>query len=227
MNQNDLQFYNKELNGLTVINTFTQDTTKVEVSVKKIWEDNSIQAQRRPESVIIVLKANGKENLRYELSEQTAEAVTENTWTYTFKDLPKYDAYNNIIEYTVDEEEKIKGDLYFYTSKIDGTTITNTFKRPTDTIRIEVNKEWVDYDNAYEKRPNSIRLEVKSVENSTGSETIEQYANITKDDNWKAIFTDLPKYDANGQEIEYRVDEKEVMENDLFYYEKEIGEVVR
>ena len=226
VNQNDLQFYNKELNGLTVINTFTQDTTKVEVPVKKIWEDNSIQAQRRPESVIIVLKANGKENLRYELSEQTAEAVTENTWTYTFKDLPKYDAYNNIIEYTVDEEEKIKGDLYFYTSKIDGTTITNTFKRPTDTIRIEVNKEWVDYDNAYEKRPNSIRLEVKSVENSTGSETIEQYANITKDDNWKAIFTDLPKYDANGQEIEYRVDEKEVMENDLFYYEKEIGEVV-
>lgn len=226
VNQNDLQFYNKELNGLTVINTFTQDTTKVEVPVKKIWEDNSIQAQRRPESVIIVLKANGEENQRYEFSEQTADTVTENTWTYTFKDLPKYDAYNNIIEYTVDEEEKIKGDLYFYTSKIEGTTITNTFTKPTDTIRVEVNKQWVDYDNAYEKRPNSIRLEVKSVENSTGSETIEQYTNISKDDNWKAIFTDLPKYDANGQEIEYRVDEKEVMENDLFYYEKEIGEVI-
>ena len=225
MNSNDLQFYNKEVNGLTVINTFTQDTTKVEVPVTKIWEDNEIQAQRRPESVIVILKANGIENQRYELSEETADAVSGNTWQYTFTDLPKYDEYNNIINYTVEEEEKVTGDLYFYTTKIDGTTITNTFTKPTDTIRIEVNKEWVDQDNAYEKRPNSIRLEVKSVENGTGKETVEQYVNVTKDDNWSATFTNLPKYDEDGQEIVYTVDEKEVMENDLFNYEKEIGEV--
>ena len=225
MNSNDLQFYNKEVNGLTVINTFTQDTTKVEVPMTKIWEDNEIQAQRRPESVVVILKANGIENQRYELSEETADAVSGNTWQYTFTDLPKYDEYNNIINYTVEEEEKVTGDLYFYTTKIDGTTITNTFTKPTDTIRIEVNKEWVDQDNAYEKRPNSIRLEVKSVENGTGKETVEQYVNVTKDDNWSATFTNLPKYDEDGQEIVYTVDEKEVMENDLFNYEKEIGEV--
>ena len=225
MNSNDLQFYNKEVNGLTVINTFTQDTTKVEVPMTKIWEDNEIQAQRRPESVVVILKANGIENQRYELSEETADAVSGNTWQYTFTDLPKYDEYNNIINYTVEEEEKVTGDLYFYTTKIDGTTITNTFTKPTDTIRIEVNKEWVDQDNAYEKRPNSIRLEVKSVENGTGKETVEQYVNVTKDDNWSATFTNLPKYDEDGQEIAYTVDEKEVMENDLFNYEKEIGEV--
>ena len=225
VNSNDLQFYNKELNGLTVINTFTQDTTKVEVPVTKIWEDNDIQAQRRPESVIIVLKANGQDNKVYELSEETADAVTENTWTYTFTELPKYDEYNNIINYTVEEEAKNTDDLKFYTGKVDGYTITNTFTKPTEPISIEVNKEWVDQDNAYEKRPNAIRIEVKSVENGTGKETVEQYANVTKDDNWSATFTNLPKYDENGQEIVYTVDEKEIQENDLFHYEKHIGEV--
>ena len=219
VNNNDLQFYNKTISGLTVTNTFTQDTTKVEVSVTKIWEDNEIQAQRRPESVVIVLKANGIENQRYELSEETAETVNDNTWTYTFKELAKYDEYNNIINYTIEEEEKTQGDLKFYTSKVDGYTITNRFTRPTDTIRIEVHKEWVDQENAYEKRPNSIRLEVNQGENVIQSEV------VTQDENWSATFIDLPKYDENGQEIEYTVDEEEVMENDLFNYEKEIGEI--
>ena len=249
VNSNDLQFYNKEIKGLTVINTFTQDTTKVNVPVTKIWEDNEIQAQRRPGSVIIVLKANGAEAQRYELSETSAETVNENTWTYTFKDLPKYDKYNNIINYTVEEKEKTPRDLKFYTSKVEGTTITNTFTRPTDTINIEVSKKWEDQEDKYKKRPVSIRLQVKTTgengtepnsnnvqtgtteqsntnENSTTNtnEIVVQSAVVTKEQNWTYTFTKLDKYDENGQEIAYTVDEEEVMENDLYYYGKEVGE---
>ena len=219
VNNNDLQFYTKKLEGTTVTNTFTQNTEKVEIQVKKIWEDNEIQAQRRPESIIIVLKANGVENQRYELTKENADTSDENTWTYTFTELPKYDEYNNIINYTIEEEEKTQGDLKFYTSKIDGTTITNTFTRPTETIRIDVNKNWEDQENVYNKRPTSIKLEVKQGDNVVKS------AVVTQDDNWQTTFTDLPKYDENGQKIEYTVDEEEVSPNDLFYYEKHIGEV--
>ena len=219
VNNNDLQFYTKKLEGTTVTNTFTQNTEKVEIQVKKIWEDNEIQAQRRPESIMIVLKANGVENQRYELTKENADTSDENIWTYTFTELPKYDAYNNIINYTIEEEEKTQGDLKFYTSKIDGYTITNTFTRPTETIRIDVNKNWEDQENVYNKRPTSIRLEVKQGDNVVKS------AVVTQDDNWQTTFTDLPKYDENGQKIEYTVDEEEVSPNDLFYYEKHIGEV--
>ncbi len=219
VNNNDLQFYTKKLEGTTVTNTFTQNTEKVDIPVKKIWEDNEIQAQRRPESIMIVLKANGVENQRYELTKENADTSDENTWTYTFTELPKYDQYNNIINYTIEEEEKTQGDLKFYTSKIDGTTITNTFTRPTETIRIDVNKNWEDQENVYNKRPTSIRLEVKQGDNVVKS------AVVTQDDNWQTIFTDLPKYDENGQKIEYTVDEEEVSPNDLFHYEKHIGEV--
>ncbi len=268
VNSNDLEFYNKEIKGLTVINTFTQDTTKVNVPVTKIWEDNEIQAQRRPESVIIVLKANGAEVDRYELStkdeiietepvnnstensninknnmqesigvnnETKANGNTSNTWGYVFKDLPKYDEYNNIINYTVEEKEKTPRDLKFYTSKVEGTTITNTFTRPTDTISIEVSKKWEDQEDKYKKRPVSIRLQVKTIgengtepnsnENNT-NEIVVKSAVVTKEQNWTYTFTKLDKYDENGQEITYTVDEQEVMENDLYYYGKEVGEVI-
>ena len=219
VNSNDLQFYTKQIDGTTVTNTFTQNIDKVDIQVNKIWEDNAIQAQRRPKSVIIVLKANGQESERYELSEESAETVNDNTWTYTFTELPKYDEYNNIINYTVEEKEKNTGDLKFYTSKVDGTTITNTFTRPTDTINIEVNKVWKDQENIYSKRPVSIRLQVKN------GETVVKDEVVTKENNWLATFTKLEKYNENGQEIQYTVDEKEVLSNDLYYYEKEIGEV--
>src|SRR5699024_4372069 len=128
------------------------------------------------------------ENQRYELTKENADVSDENIWTYTFTELPKYDQYNNIINYTIEEEEKTQGDLKFYTGKVDGTTITNTFTRPTDTIRIGVNKKWEDQDNVYNKRPTSIRLEVKQGEMVIKSEV------VTQDDNWQATFTDLPKY---------------------------------
>ena len=201
----------------------------VNIPVTKIWEDNTIQSQRRPESVIIVLKRNGVEERRYELSEGTAETSDENTWTYTFKDLPKYDQNNNIIQYTVEEKEKNAGDLKFYTSKVDGTTITNTFIKPTDTISIEINKKWEDQENIYDKRPVSIILEVKAKQNNETqdgtNEVVVVDKAVTKENNWSATFTNLPKYNENGEEIQYTVDEEELLPNDLFNYEKEAGKV--
>ena len=219
VNKNDLQFYTSKIEGTTITNTFTQNTETVNVEVTKIWEDNEEQAQRRPESVIIVLKANKEEKQRYELSSSTANTANENTWKYTFTNLPKYDEHNNIITYTVEEQEKDAGDLKFYTSKIEGTTITNTFTKPKDTISIDVNKNWEDQGNIYNKRPISVRIQVKNGGVIVGSQV------ITKEDGWKARFTGLPKYNENGQEIVYTVDEEEVLTNDLFNYEKEVGAV--
>ena len=213
VNSGDLQFYNKNLSGLTVTNTFTQDTTKVNVPVTKVWVDNEEQSSRRPESVMIVLKANGAEKERYELS------GSGDTWNYTFEGLPKYDEHNNIINYTVEELEVNKGDLKFYNSTVDGTTITNTFRRPSDVISIEVTKNWEDQENVYGKRPVSVRVNVKN------GEEVVQTEIVTKDNLWKHTFTNLPKYDENGREIVYTLSEEEVMANDLFYYTGEVGNI--
>ena len=212
--QGDLKFYNKTINGLTVTNTFTQDTTKVEIPVTKVWIDTEEQKERRPESVIVVLKANDVEERRQEIT------GTGDTWQYTFKDLPKYDEFNNIINYTVEEEEVNSGDLKFYSSTVDGTTITNTFTKPNDVISLEVHKQWQDQENIFGKRPVSVRVNVKN------GEEIVQTAVITKDGSWEYKFVNLPKYDKDGKEIEYKVEEEEVLENELCYYTGNSGEVI-
>ena len=213
VNPGDLQFYDKNISGLTVTNTFTQDTSTVDIPVTKVWKDNEVQSARRPSSVIVVLKANGEEEARQEIT------GTGDTWNYTFEDLPKYDEYNNIINYTVEEVEKTSGDLKFYSSSVDGYTITNTFTRPEDTVSLTVNKVWEDQENVYNKRPLSIRVNVRD------SKGLVQTTIITKDNKWEHTFTNLPKYDENGVEIVYTVDEEEVIENDMFYYSGTAGSV--
>ena len=60
---NDLMFYEKEVNGLIVINTFQVPNERIDVKVNKVWVDNDIQEARRPESVVLVLSKKVDANL--------------------------------------------------------------------------------------------------------------------------------------------------------------------
>ena len=102
-------------------------------------------------------------------------------------------------------------------------TITNTFTRPQDVIEIPVTKVWNDNNNEAEKRPESItfvltgngqeyELTLESVNIPNGS-TVGQ---------WTGTFTNLPKYDDNGDEIEYTLDEKDL--NNEFYQKTDINQ---
>ena len=107
--------------------------------------------------------------------------------------------------------------MKFYTKTIEGTTITNTFTVPEDKVELTVNKVWSDNDNTNGKRPESIKLLVKN-----GTQTVAEQT-VTSNDNWKYTFTNLPKYDSQGVEIVYTVDESEVNTDDLKFYTKEIN----
>ena len=224
VNSSDLQFYEKEIQGTTIINKFTQNTDKIDITVTKKWVDNEIQSTNRPESIIIQVKNGMKIVASQEITKENSVVVDgekdNSTWQYTFKGLPKYDELNNLINYTVDEVEKESGDLDFYKKQISGTTITNTFTKPIDTIEITVRKEWVDQNDIYSKRPDTINLQVKN-----GEEVIAERT-VSKEDNWEYTFTGLPKYNDNGQEIVYTVDEEETKSGDLYYYTKEVGNVI-
>ena len=154
-----------------------------------------------------------------EITKENAKKDDSSVWEYTFEDLPKYDNLNNIINYTVDEIEKNSGDLEFYTKQITGTTITNTFTRPEDEISITVNKEWEDQDDIYQKRPEAVIIEVKQGENVVAEKP------VTKIENWQCTFTGLAKYDEDGQEIQYQLDEKEMQNEEMKYYTKVIGNI--
>ena len=77
---------------------------------------DSNQDGKRPESITVILLANGTEKTR-----QAVTADEAGNWTYTFKDLPKY-ANGQEITYTVAEEE-----VTDYTTTYDGSNITNSY----------------------------------------------------------------------------------------------------
>ena len=187
-------------------NTFVPFDEKIDIPVEKVWQDGGNAAGKRPESITVVLKdEDGQVGDPQELNEG-------NDWKTTFEDVAKYDEYNNVISYTV--EETVNGDnAKFYTQVggmtiVDGVyTLTNKFEVPNDQITIPVEKTWNDNENAAGKRPASIDVVVKG---SDGSETP---VTLEADKNWKAD-VNVAKYDTKGNEITYTVEE--VTKNEFY-----------
>ncbi len=170
--------YESEVDGFNITNT--QETTKV--SGEKKWDE--VDSQYRPDSIIVQLLANGEE-------EETVEVSNETDWIYEFTDLAKYDKDGKEIDYTVEELDVPAG----YESEVDGYTITNTQK----STEISGTKTWLD-DNS-EDRPEVISVQLKN-----GEEVVDQQE-VTAEEQWEYTFTDLAKYDKNGEKISYTVDE--------------------
>ena len=103
----------------------------------------------------------------------------------------------------------------------DTHTITNTFRVPTDTVNVTIQKVWNDSNNATLARPESIVLKILKGE----QEITRQIVTGNKTANtWEHTFTQLAKYNENGNEIIYTVDEEEVNPNDLLFYTKSINQ---
>ncbi|MFV0946497.1 Cna B-type domain-containing protein, partial [Bacillus pacificus] len=100
------------------------------------------------------------------------------------------------IKYTV-SEVKVDG----YETKVEGTTITNTYKN-TDKTEVSGKKVWDD-NNAID-RPLSIKVDL--LQNGKVIDTKE----VSVATNWKYTFEKLRVYDANGVAYKYEVKEQPV-----------------
>ncbi|WP_280147333.1 Cna B-type domain-containing protein [Bacillus cereus] len=186
--------YETKVEGTTITNTY-KNTETTELNGKKVWEDYNNKFGKRPESITVQLLQNGTE-----FQTKEVKADKEGNWNFSFKDLPKYDGQGNEIKYTV-SEVKVDG----YETKVEGTTITNTYKN-TETTELNGKKVWEDYNNKFGKRPESITVQL--LQNGTEFQTKEVKAD--KEGNWNFSFKDLPKYDGQGNEIKYTVNEVKV-----------------
>ncbi len=203
VNQGDLKFYAKSINGDTITNTFKVPNDTKEITVTKIWNDNNDQANKRPNNITLQVKQADKV-----VKEQVITSAED--WKYVFE-VPKYNENVDEIRYTVDEKEIPQ----FYDKTINSHTITNTFTVPEDTKKITVTKVWDDNNNQKGKRPETILLLLKG-NNEIYSQTV-SVAN-----SWKHTF-EVPVYDNNANKISYIADEAEANENDLEFYLKTVN----
>ena len=217
------KFYSTSIDqeSKTVTNTFSVPDEKTSVTVRKVWNDNNNIAQKRPESVTLILSASGSEVARQTLTSSNAIESATNTWEYTFNNLKKYDANGNEIEYTLSEENL---NNKFYTSEVnqENKTVTNTFSVPGETVSVTVTKTWNDNNNEAGKRPTSITLKVSGNGKNYTQEVTEANADSSNSNNWVYTFNDLPKYDGNGDEIAYTVDELDL--NNDFYIKSSVNQ---
>ena len=180
--------YEATVSGYNVTNSHTPETTSV--SGSKTWVDNGNAYNSRPESITIILKADGEE-----VDSKTVTA--ENDWAWSFENLPKYKDQGTEIVYTI-EEAAVEG----YDTVINGTDVTNTYN--PGTINIPVTKVWDDADDQDGKRSASVTVELVADKEATGKTVTLSEAN-----DWTDQFTDLPAY-VGGVKVDYTVKEVEI-----------------
>ncbi len=170
------------------------DIEVTEITVEKKWADNNDAYETRPESITVTVTGSDGSTYTLTLSE-------ENDWSDTLSELPKFDSTGAEITYSVTEAEieNYDGDVV---DNGDGTyTITNTLTGETE---ISVEKEWIDNNNAYETRPESITVAI------TGSDESTYTLTLSEENDWSDTLSELPKYDSTGTEITYTVTEAEI-----------------
>ena len=158
-----------------------------EVPVLKEWNDANDQDGIRPESVFVILMADGVPVAEAELNEG-------NAWFYTFVELPVYDKGEKIT-YTIHElevpgyESVINGDAE------NGFDIVNLHE-PEKTYAT-VLKVWEDDEDNDGKRPQSI----VAILNADGEALYN--VELSEGNNWTATVEDLPAYRDGGIPVAY------------------------
>ncbi|PXW83624.1 putative surface anchored protein, partial [Pseudogracilibacillus auburnensis] len=181
----DVDGYKSTVTGDAADGFIVTNTEITSISGTKTWLDD--ESEERPEAITVKLLANGDVVKTTQVNEAT-------DWKYEFTDLVKYDESGNEITYSIDEVA-VDG----YETTIDDYDITNLRIGKTE---VTGTKTWLDDDS--ESRPASITVYLLA-----NGEQIDE-VDVTKESDWKYEFTELPKYDEQGKEIEYTVDEKAV-----------------
>ncbi len=201
---------------------FTVRNEKVtQLTVTKVWHE--VPAEKKLEVVVRLYRYTNDLNA---LEPGTSAALNAgNNWTYTFADLPQYEAETDAKYIYVAREVSVGGTLVehlnYEITHTDGEQRDGTFHTVyTTTIAnvgrtdIPVTKTWLDNGNAYGTRPDTLTLTLyRRIEG--GAEVVvrevtppaESWTKDEETDTWTYTFADLPIADKDGNWYIYRVAE--------------------
>ena len=165
------------------------------VNGTKTWAGDVGHEDARPANITVTLYADGTKN-----AEQVVCADANGNWTWSFTDLPKYNAGQEIV-YTIGETP-----VQDYTASITGDAatgfnITNTYE--PELVTVSGTKTWVG--DKETNRPASITV----ILYADGTKTAEQVVSSDANGKWSWSFANLPKYSA-GKAIVYTIGEVKV-----------------
>lgn len=171
----------------------------VELTLEKRWEDYGNVLGLRPDVVIYKLIANGdKENsIDITLSSGNESSDDVNHWIKNIE-VEKYDDAGVEIIYTIEEEPITIDSHLYYSSNINGYSITNTLSK-----EITITKKWIDNNNSYLTRPSNITIKV--LQNGTEYKQVIITGDYSTNEWFNKII--VPVYDSEGNEYSYTLEE--------------------
>ena len=199
--------------GLVVTNTHTTET--IDLTMTKVWNDQNDQDGLRQlvsDTGLVFYLYQGVTVYR-----TTSCTSTDDTWTYTFEDLPKYCGSGALCVYTISEPQPLTG----YTPSYNQSILTVTNNHTPETVTVQGSKTWADNDNRAGKRPGTIYIQLwKDNAPYTGVSDFRKAITAATEEiagtAWSWKWEGLPKYE-NGKEIEWSVFEENVSEYQTTY----------
>lgn len=206
--------------GATVYRIFKQRMNTIAGNI--IWEDWNNKNLSRPENVNLYIKGSDGKTYSYVITGNHSQNTSVNRWPYSYN-LPKYDSNGKAIVYTVSQDKAISQEkgLSYQEPLINGYDITNKITNmiinTEDYFQIPVTITWDDENDFYGFRP-----ETATIQLLRNGEVIK-----TADVSDSYTFTELLKYDENGDKYVYTIqasDEKRYtkVENNSAPYNKTV-----
>lgn len=183
------------------------------VKITKHFEDNRNREGKRPNKVKVGLYSEN--NLNDAIL--TADLDDSNSWEYTFEDLDKFDINTKQpIKYTIKEidlSDDYKAEVSIVQEGDNAELkLTNTLKYENFKREITVNKKWIDPEGITSH--DTIAIELYRNDDLDNPLTTQQIKNNEK----STTFTNLLKYDSQGNEYSYII--KEMWKNILQMYQR-------
>ncbi len=207
---------------------------RASIEIIKEWQDYNNQYQLRPSNISLnVYRRTNQSNWKlltsgtdYNLSDWTKNG---NTWTTLISGLERIDSNGDIYYFKVEEVALNYYNVTYSRTSVSANdenrqvTITNELKH----VDIDVTKNWEDYSNAYELRPNAIDFNVfrRTDENNWEKLTKNTHYKVawTKNGNtWNASITELLGVNSQGQPYFFKVEEQEAT-----YYKNPAAQIVK
>lgn len=158
-----------------------------------VWDDEDDQDGRRPNSVTVRLKQNGKEVA-------SKKVTAADGWAFSFDGLVDTDSTGQAVKYTV-EQDAVDG----YATAVDGDmaggfTLTNTHVPARTAAKVSI--KWDDKDDADKLRPGSVTVRLLADGVDTG-----KTLTLSAADGWTGSFAGLDVYRDHGTAIVYSVEQ--------------------
>ncbi len=188
----------------TVTNTHKSISQKTSVSVDKTWLTAAGVTETGDHPAVKVQlyqSKNGGDPVAYG---NEVELSSDNSWSYTWKDLVSVDGHGNKYAYTVKEVGVTPG----YSSSVsnDGDSWHITNKRKA-TAQVSIEKKWQGA--ADSDIPDEVTFSLYRSVNG-GRDEFVQDVTVKKSEDWKAAVSDLDAVNANGEAYNYKFAEKTV-----------------